>query len=130
MSEFNGQISSFGRAGSTNDRKRIPGFDDYKAMSDAIAKYGDDLRMYFATAQTHDDLRRAKEELEADEQTNFPDKIVSYFYDERKRALGPKTIKDKEDSSFDDSEIALNQKIDATKKHQQDSQTEYRPTWN
>jgi hypothetical protein len=118
-----------GSAGTAKDNKRVPGFDDFKSMADMVAKYGDDLRKYFAMAQTHDDLKTAKAELEADEQTNYPDKIVAFFYQERKEMLGP-DIKSKMNNKFDDSETTLNQKIKRGQQEQQKTMTRYRPSFN
>jgi len=129
MSDFQGNINVNNRGGSSNDRKRIPGFDDYKGMADQIEKYGEDLRKYFGMAQTHDDLKQAKEELDDDEQTNFPDKIVAFFYNERKKSLGPEIKHNDPDSKWDDSEINLNNKIQRGKQEQENMWTKYRPTW-
>lgn len=118
-----------GSAGTAKDNKRIPGFDDFKSMSDTLARYSDDLRGYFAGAQTVEELDKAREELEADEQTDYPDKVVKYFYEERRRSLGPQ-MKSKRKEEFDDSEVKLKGKIDRTMDFVQSQKTKYRPTWN
>lgn len=118
-------------AGSSNDRKRIPGFDDYKGMSDAIEKYGEDLRKYFAMAKTRDELKQAKDEIIADEETEIPDKIIKFFYEERLKSMGPdQKISKKEDSKWDDGEVTLNSKIRRAEQFRQGQITKYRPAWN
>lgn len=129
MADFQGNLNVNKRGGSSNNRKRIPGFDDYKGMADQIEKYGEELRKYFAMAQTHDDLDQAREELEDNEQTHYPDKIVSFFYNERKKSLGPSTKANDPDEKWDDSEVNLNRKIQRGKEAQQAQWTKYRPTW-
>lgn len=116
------------RGGSSNDRVRVPGFDDYVSMTDAIKKYEGDLRKYFAQAETHDQLKQAKQELIDSEENDYPDKIISFFYNERLRSLGPNHISS-DSHKHDDSESALNFKVNKAREEQANMMTKYRPTW-
>ncbi|MCK9574603.1 MAG: hypothetical protein WC979_01720 [Candidatus Pacearchaeota archaeon] len=120
--------SLYDTPGSSNDRKRIPSFDDYKGMADQIAKYGDELRAYFVMAQTHDDLRTAREELNANGGSKYPDKIIDFMYKERSRSLGPEA-KSNTEHNEDDSEQNLINKV-AQADDDPTKYTRHRPTWN
>jgi chromatin segregation and condensation protein Rec8/ScpA/Scc1 (kleisin family) len=83
--------SLYDSPGSSNDKRRVPSFDEYRDMNDMIDRYQDQLRPYFSAAQTHHELDKAYKDVKDSDDADFPDKIITFFYKERERALGPRT---------------------------------------
>lgn len=79
-------------------------FDEFLLNGQNLIEKHKDVRLYFAKTSNYEELELAKKEIDLAMKSGdwdpVPDDVINFFYEERKKQLGPHVkVRDKQESS-------------------------------